>query len=518
MSIIETIIKLLKETTIEKTATEIYNFLHFYKIRDIKGNLATKSSIKVYLKDLANSLKIQSYNLSGKRDLYYIHERRPEVNYANVNLKGYWVKFDNQGELFQGTTIYNYHKISKFVGILPFMKKQNDRSLGFQRSRDDNWISELKYNLSQRSSIMVSNLIVYFNKSDILDISSSNDNDSELVTLSLEVPYYNHNFSHEKPGLVVDGHQRLIALDLINLENKFINGRPDKPFFGPITVLIGNFEKNSQFERNILVKYFITANQTRILPKNLRHELISSITTKVNLGLPSKLQFKSLVEKIIVYLDDDKASPFYNEIDFEPSKFGRLGCLEIINGRKSRRFSRIALKRFITELLKEKQINSTIFIRASREEIDRRKNNFLEKLITYFNAFKCVFNSEWNDPNSMIRRNIGIYAIGLLYPSIWIYRLNPLNKEERLIELIKFLSQWKDWSIDLDLSRKSQLHSIYERESIETANYLYELLLESWVDSTVETEVSDDSREIMEKAKKKWDEIKLKQEEIISEI
>ena len=103
---------------------------------------------------------------------------------------------------------------------------------------------------------------------------------------------------------------------------------------------------------------------------------------------------------------------------------------------------------------------------------------------------------------------MGIYALGLLISPIWVHGLNRKTRNGRVKELISYFSNWKDFDRNVDFSGDSDYHSTYPKDKKADADSLYKVLEGSWIESTHETEISDEVKEIIKSAETKWEEIK----------
>ena len=553
----EIIKKFLESTYIHYTATEIYDFFNEHNIESTKGVPFTKSTIRTYLKDMAKHKEIQKQDIPGKRDNYYVANSNNEEKFVELELVGLWlqhyddskllncvkerlndpnlqyspVPIDNESEhlyevkyseesekilkdseslneisFFQGGGLINYHDIPKIVGINPYRRdKEGNPPAGIQRPRQKIWINELKKGLSKKYSAMLTNSILYFNLKDIEEIESPRKREDGLLIWKIKVPYKEHLFDHNKTGIILDGQQRMWALDFLNLERIFIENKDSLPFYGPITVILGDFSDNSDYELEVLRMYFITSNETKNLPPTLKQELAAQMDTEIYEILPSKLKYKGSIDKIVDLLDEDEISPFYHEIDNEAKSFGKLGKVEKIEGGvELRYFSRKGIYDMVNTIIKGNPFNYN-------DKLDYLLNNmerWIDIIIDYFNAVKSVFYDYWIEKNSVLRRNIGINPIGMLIAVVWSHNLNSMNRDDRVKELIQYLARWKDFDENLDFSTNSKFNSKFRKDLKGYIKDIYGALQNSWYDSTMETEISDGMKEEIRLAEAKWEKIK----------
>lgn len=553
--------KFLNSTNIHYTATEIYDFFNEHKIESSKGQLFTKSTIRTYLKDLANDREIQVQDIEGKRDNYYIALTNDKMKYVELEIKGLWlqhwddtklldsvkerlydpnlryspvpfgeeasdmydVKYTEDSEtvlmnpesiknvsFFQGVGMMNYHDIPKIVGINPYRRdKHGQPPTGIQRPRQKKWIEELKKGLSKRYSAMLTNSILYFNIEIIEEIEPPEKNGDGLIIRHIRIPYKEHLFDHDKIGTILDGQQRMWALDLLNLERTFVMGKQTLPFYGPVSVIIGDFHNNPNYELEVERMYFITSNETKNLPPTLKQELAAQLDSELKQGLSTKIQLKGMIDRFVNNLDEEEISPFYHEIDHEVKSFNKLAAsINNEEGIEIRPFTR----KGIYDLINKVMYGNPFDYDNKLEKLMNNFENWIDIMIDYFNAFKCVFYNDWYNIDSFIRRNIGINAIGMLISNIWSHILNSLEREKRIELLIQFFVRWNIFDEDLDFSRNSNFHNFKDLKV--NVKKVYDYLHTSWYKSTREPQTEEMNEEIRiaivnwEKIKDKADQIK----------
>ncbi len=555
--------KFLDSTNIHYTATEIYDFFIEHKIESSKGQLFTKSTIRTYLKDLTNDREIQVQDIEGKRDNYYIALTNDEEKYIELEIKGLWlqhwddtkllesvkerlsdpnlryspvpfgeeasdmyeIKYTEDSEtvlmnpeslknvsFFQGVGMMNFHDISKIVGINPYRRDNTGQHpTGIQRPRKKKWVEELKKGLSKRYSAMLTNSILYFNIETIEEIEPPKKNKDGLIIRNFRIPYKEHLFDYEKTGTILDGQQRMWALDLINLERTFVMGKQALPFYGPVSVIIGDFQNNPDYELEVERMYFITSNETKNLPPTLKQELAAQLDSELKQGLSSKIQFKGMIDRFVNHLDEEEISPFYHEIDHEAKSFNKLAAsINNEEGIEIRPFTRKGIYDMINTVIYGNPFDYD-------DKLEKLMNNFenwIDIMIDYFNAFKCVFYNDWYNIDSFIRRNIGINAIGMLISNVWSHILNSLEREKRIESLIQFFVRWNIFDEDLDFSRNSNFHNFKDLKV--NVKKVYDNLHNSWYKSTREPQTEEMNEEIRI-AMVNWEKIKDKADQIKTE-
>jgi len=275
------------------------------------------------------------------------------------------------------------------------------------------------------------------------------------------------------------------------------------------------------FFTSILKKYkkkYISKDFEKILrdyfPINSNHTQSSNIEEgfekpKSEIISP-KIQFKTNIGKMIDLLDEYEFSPFYHEIDNDVKGFRKLGRYFEIN---KRMFSRAGMFYIIKKILKRNP-----FYYESLSDFENKMEKWLSFIIDYFNAIKYVFYDDWNEKDSLLRRNIGIYAAGMLISNVWTYNLENMNQDERVKELIRYLAKWKAYDNILDFSADSEFNTIFTKENKSNAKNLFKTFLRGWNESTHKSNINQKMQDFTERAiilwekEKKKAEIKIKRE------
>ena len=182
-----------------------------------------------------------------------------------------------------------------------------------------------------------------------------------------------------KPGFIVDGQQRLSALEPLN----------DRKFEVFVSAIICEDEEE-------LRKQFILINNTKPLPKELIYELLPSVE-----GLPSRLSSRALGSHITTKLNylrptDDNISPFFGEIRQHTNPSGSISSTAVqkivMNSR-----SHGALREF-----------------AHREDFEEKALEFMNN---FFGAMVDLFPEAWIDKtprNSRLKHSAGIISLGFV--------------------------------------------------------------------------------------------------------
>jgi DGQHR domain-containing protein len=193
----------------------------------------------------------------------------------------------------------------------------------------------------------------------------------------------------EPPGLVVDGQQRLSALQSIG----------DRTFEVMVSAIVCPNEDE-------LRKQFILINNTRPLPKQLIYELLPTVD-----GLPHRLSSRSTASSLIERLNYDPTSSLCGQIKQHTNPMGTI---------RDTALQRLCLNSLETGIIR----------------VLMQKNNGLDvsfKLISeFFKAVQEVFPESWYEHNPTTSRLIhgaGITAMGFVMDFLNARNNSTLSKE-----------------------------------------------------------------------------------------
>ncbi len=218
--------------------------------------------------------------------------------------------------------------------------------------------------------------------------------------------------------------------------------------------------------------------------KIIVNALLNSKYLKSETKRTVKSKKKEIIEKIIRGLDNDEKSPFFQEIDHSIRSFDKKGSIIEKNGSKLRLFPKKCIFDMINDIIQDIPFFFSDYL-IFEKNIDR----YIDFLIDYFTAIKCVFSQEWVDIYSVIRRNVGIFAIGKLLSSIWSNSFNRLNSDDRMLRIIESLLSWKNNNKFIDLSSNSILNHQFPEELKRNINKIYPFFLRGLLDSLFDNQM-----------------------------
>lgn len=521
--------RFLESTNIHYTSREIARFFSEHNILSDRNSEYDPGSLQKYLKQLADTDQIESREIAGKRDKLFHAKKNPTdpKKQMSIDLYGYWFhhpdksfspsekdlldqrkrvlgdvyspetvdvgeqeqnldesvdKFNNLG-LFIGTGICDYLDLAKVAGINPYHKNDmpdDEGPYGVQREKAKEHIDHLKRTLSRLTSFLATNAIVYFSitgKEEDVSIVQSGpiSPGSPIGRYSISIPYQEHVFDTEKSGFLLDGQQRLWAIDLINLERVFVKNLEYTPFYTPVTCIVGDIvlptdltkESIKDFELELLRTIFIIANNTKNLPPTLMQELASHLQPGLRKQLTAKTAIKSYIEEMAQTLGTARDSPFYRIIDDTTSsyqKHAKTVDFQYMNGqiKKVRCVSRKILVSMIKDMLKGHPFLYDEDSDLYGKGIYNKKKEWLELITDYFTAIKAVFYKEWEDEDSILKHPIFISALGIMISAVLNVEILGKSRGDRIESMIEQLVKWKGDEMNIiDFSSDSQ--SIHER-------------------------------------------------------
>jgi DGQHR domain-containing protein len=165
-------------------------------------------------------------------------------------------------------------EISTFATIERIARDGEGHLSGFQRPQIASHIQEIKDYLKRDDAVLPNPIVVAF--TDNVEVQEISD---QVVKITI-------NVENGPPGLVVDGQQRLSALNLI----------PEKHFKIFVSALLCKDDAE-------LRRQFVLINNTRPLPKSLIYELLPTVE-----GLPHRFSSRSFAADLASRLNYDRSS------------------------------------------------------------------------------------------------------------------------------------------------------------------------------------------------------------------
>ncbi len=336
-------------------------------------------------------------NLEESDNIFEVDE------YQNTNYQSEISK-ELKCNLFQCVGLMNFYELRKICGIHRFHSPDKINKIGVQRIKHIKWVEELQEGLKSPKAEMWSTAIIYFDIDKIEYTKLRDFEDQEIGVIIIN--YDGHVYDANKPGWILDGQQRMWALENIAINTE----DPDSlELIGPITIVIGEFEDNDSNDKlDFIRRTFYITNKTQNLPANFRKDLLATLNESSQEILTKKDKKDTLIASIVDDLSKDVDSPFTNLIDMY-----NLG----LPRKQGEYISRGAMNYVIQEILEYEAFNKE---NLPIPKSDNRYNFNINLIKDYFNAINYIFLNEWEKPTeeSRIRSRLVLTSFASLLSKI----------------------------------------------------------------------------------------------------
>jgi len=252
-------------------------------------------------------------------------------------------------------------EIRKIATIERITRDESGLLSGFQRPQIASHIQEIKDYLNRDDAVLPNPIVIAF--TDNVSVEEVSD---EILKITV-------NTENGPPGLVVDGQQRLSALNLID-------GKKDFKIFVSALLCKDDAELRQQF---------VLINNTRPLPKSLIYELLPTVE-----GLPHRFSSRSFAADLTSRLNYDSASSLKGMIKQHTNPSGIISDTAI---------QKVIMNSLGDGILRE-------FIRGS----DGPEKSFLI-VSDFYRATQLVFKESWvgqKPKSSRLVHGAGIVSMG----------------------------------------------------------------------------------------------------------
>ncbi len=412
----------------------------------LKGAYETRQ-IRDVLDELVANQEAQKIEIESMKENLYLATKDEEIKY--------WQMMALEFEQMEGVTQYigigDLANVSTVAGVRQYGTEES----GIQRAKEGTWVKLLANQFSLETTLMPTSVILYFEQEDItftpFDFNEYLIQDRELEGVSkyqlgiLEVPYNRYSLEEEKPGWILDGQQRIWAMQELGIQAA-LGGKKIKKLLAPISILSS---KESSVED--LRVWFVNANEVKNLPKTLVQELAAKLSADHRKQLNPKRQEDAIRGKIVEGLNTHNQSPLNGQIRTQLNPKGDIAYRALVN--------QIKFMARTFDFLKEKI------------QIEEGIDEALELLIDYYIAISAVWPEAWMETrirNEVASKNGKIsykstkYNFRLLEPiglgtfAILLDKLAPRDmpyktrKERRLLILKELarISPYFTWRIE----------------------------------------------------------------------
>jgi DGQHR domain-containing protein len=294
-------------------------------------------------------------------------------------------------------------EILAIADISRVTREKSGELIGYQRPEVRRHIQEIVEYLDAEDIVFPNAIILAFSSAVRFRRSRGpNGSDGCAVSGTLEIPTKSNG--HPRPGWIVDGQQRALALSRAS--------RQDFPV--PVCAFVAD---DVELQRD----QFLRINNTKPLPRGLVTELLPEVTT----SLPPRLAARKTPSALCELLYRDKNSPF-------------VGLIRRSSSSVEERKVSVVADTSIVNMLQE-SLSSTSGCLFPYRNIATGETDFdgiWRVLLLYWQSVRETFPEAWGKParESRLMHGVGIRAMGRLMDKV-MASVNPL--EERAEKLVR---------------------------------------------------------------------------------
>jgi DGQHR domain-containing protein len=303
--------------------------------------------------------------------------------------------------------------VHQFASVQFAEREGSGELLGYQRSRVERHIREIRDYLLQDNALLPNAIVVAFDGS-----ATFSPLEGELkvewgtlgkLTIPMPPP------GSPKPALIVDGQQRMSALAELKPEHTL-----------PI-IVVGFSSASEELQR----EQFLLVNKTKPLPRDLLNELVARVDT----ALPKAWRLRRVAALVVESLRYDKSSPFYGRI----RGIGATG--------EGANISQAAVLDVIEQSVRKAGVLSAYYSPA----LDQADVATMEKIVSvYFHGVERVWPAAWHGSpwSSRLVHGVGISSLGRLMDVVMsevdASKPRALMSVERRLRRIKSRCAWTE--------------------------------------------------------------------------
>ena len=258
-------------------------------------------------------------------------------------------------------------QVHQIAAIDRLSRDETGKTSGFQRHQVTSHIAEIRSYLEQSDAVLPNALVVAFVDGAAVKVAKDG-------TAKLEI-----DLSKDRPGVVVDGQQRLTALTL--------SGRGDFHVF-VACLICRNLDE--------LRRQFILINNTKPLSKSLIYELLPTVS-----DLPTRYSARTLAASVIEKLNFDPSSSLHKFIKMETYPSG------------------IVKDTVVQKAIMNSETAGAIQVLLHRE---RGEDEAAELVSNFFHAVRQTFADDWEGhkpTTSRLVHGVGIVAMGYVMDEVY---------------------------------------------------------------------------------------------------
>ena len=278
------------------------------------------------------------------------------------------------------TFVINGKKIPLFASIARIKRNEENHELhGYQRPQVISHIGEIRRYLESENSMIPNSIVVAFDERVKFTAMATQNKGHESGFGYLEIPVDADVEDIEKPGWIVDGQQRMTAIQEANIEAF------------PICV-VGFIAGDAESQR----EHFIRVNSAKPLPKDLIDELIPETSAFLD-TIKYRRKYALKLRNYLTYM---QGSPFYYKVKTPTAPKGIITSGSVV------------------KMLENSLSNGVLF--RHRDTGDDATRIMLVIVRNFWGAVASTFPEEWLLPPSKSRltHGAGIVSLGLIMDAI----------------------------------------------------------------------------------------------------
>jgi DGQHR domain-containing protein len=268
------------------------------------------------------------------------------------------------------------------VAAVARVRRDDDSCLhGYQRPAVLAHIKAIRRYLESTDPLLPNALVVAFDKRVIFESSAQSSPPAYSRPGTLVIPLDNDWSDADKPGWIVDGQQRSVAIR-----------EADIPHFPVcVTAFITDDEADQRSQ-------FILVNNTKPLPKGLIHELLPTASGP----LPAQLQVRRLPARLLERLNYDADSPMRRRIQSPTMPEGVIKDNSVLR------------------MLENSLMDGALYRYRNLNLGGGKTEAMLTTVKTFWTAVSAVFEEAWTLPprKSRLTHGIGIISLGYVMDAI----------------------------------------------------------------------------------------------------
>ncbi|HEY2196295.1 MAG TPA: DGQHR domain-containing protein DpdB [Mycobacterium sp.] len=290
-------------------------------------------------------------------------------------------------EIRQGPnrTLYTFaidgKQLPKVAAVARVRRDDNSCLHGYQRPAVLAHIKAIRRYIESTDPLLPNALVVAFDKRVIFESSAQSSPSAYSRPGTLVIPFDSDWSDADKPGWIVDGQQRSVAIREADVPN----------FPVCVTAFITDDEADQRSQ-------FILVNNTKPLPKGLIHELLPTASGP----LPAQLQVRRLPARLLERLNYDADSPMRHRIQSPTMPEGVIKDNSVLR------------------MLENSLTDGAIYRYRHLNTGGGKTENMLATVKTFWTAVSIVFDEAWTLPprKSRLTHGIGIISLGYVMDAI----------------------------------------------------------------------------------------------------